>query len=491
MEDRLNELLQKRSQIESGSIARMRINDVLDANSFVEMGAFIQPRSTDFNMEALDAPADGVVTGYGTIDARLVYIYSQDPKVIGGAIGEMHAKKIAQLYNLAIKVGAPIIGLLDSTGMRLQESHDAFEGYGQIYIQQSLASGLIPQITAILGTCGGGAAMIPSLSDFVFMKKKYTNFYLNSMNTLEGVMSGPLDLGTAAYHGVKAGLVDVVNDDESALFADIKDLIALLPSNNGEDAPYNPGDDDFNRHLSELVGLDVSIVDGRDVLGQIVDEGTYFELKAGYGSDIATVIARLGGMTVGFVASAAMTTQGRLSLEGAEKIASFISKMDAFSLPVITLVDTQGFTASLANENAGQAKYVSAMISAYTNATVPKVTLLMKHAIGAAYVAMNSKHIGADMVYAWPSVMVGTMNPESAVKIMYSDEIAEASTAKELIKEKIAIYKANEMSPYKAASHGYIDDIIEPSASRKRLIAAVDMLFTKYVATPDRKHRSV
>ena len=491
MEDRLNELLQKRRQIESGSIARKRINHVLDPNTFVEIGAFVRPRATDFNMGNIEAPADGVVTGYGMVDARLVYIYSQDPDVLGGAIGEMHAKKISKLYELAIKVGAPIIGLLDSSGMRLQESHDAFEGYGQLFIQQSLASGLIPQVTAILGTCGGGAAMIPSLSDFVFMKKEYTNFYLNSVNTLDGVKSAPVSLGSASYHGVNAGIVDVVSDDEDALIADIKELITLLPSNNREDTPYDDRGDDFNRSIEGLNDLGSSIVNGREVVGQLADEGSYFELKSDYGQDIATVIASIGGMTVGFVANAAEDNQGRLSLEGAEKAAGFINKMDAYSIPIITLVDTQGFSASVANENAGQAKYVATMISAYTNATVPKVTVLMNHAIGTAYVAMNSKHIGADIVYAWPSAKVGTMDAESAVKIMYAELLSDATDAKALLKEKIALYSADEMSPYKAASHGYIDDIIEPSATRKRLIATVDMLFTKYVASPDRKHRSV
>ncbi len=491
MEDRLSELTSLRNGIEAGSTARQRIEALLDYQSFVETGAFIRPRSTDYNMTKLEAPADGVVTGYGTMNGRLVYVYSQDPEVIGGALGEMHAKKIAGIYDMAIKVGAPVIGLLDSTGMRLQEGSDAFEGYGQIFIKQSMASGVIPQITAILGTCGGGAAMIPSLSDFVLMTKEHTSFYLNSVNTLDDVKNSVETIGTAQYHGMNAGIVDVVCDDEAALFADVKDLIALIPSNNSEDAPYGEGEDDFNRELAELNGLDVSIVDGREVIGQIVDERTYFEVSSDYGKDVATVLARLGGMTVGFVASASIENEGRLSLEGAEKVAAFVNKLDAFSIPVVTLVDTKGFEASVANERSGQAKYVAAMIGAYTNATVPTVTVLMNNAVGSAYVAMNSKHIGADVVYAWPTAKIGTMDPESAVKIMYAEEISASTAAPELIREKIMSYTAEEMSPYKAASHGYIDDIIEPSATRKRLIAAVDMLFTKYVNRPDRKHRSV
>ena len=491
MEDRLNELQKRRSDIESGSVARTRINAILDENSFVETGAFVRPRATDYNMADLDAPADGVVTGYGTVDGRLVYIYSQDPKVIGGAIGEMHAKKISGIYELAVKVGAPVIGLLDSSGMRLQESCDAFEGYGQIFLKQTMASGIVPQITAILGTCGGGAAMIPSLSDFVFMKKEFTSFYLNSVNTLDGIKDSTEPVGSAAYHGINAGVVDVVCDDEAEIFSDIRELMAILPANNREEAPYHHTEDDFNRELAELSGMDDGLVDGREIAGLVLDEGSYFELKEDYGRDAATVIGTLGGMTVGIVASAATENDGRLSLEASEKIAAFVNKMDAFSIPLITLVDVKGFEASVSNERAGQAKYVASMISAYTTASVPKITVLMNNAIGSAYVAMNSKHIGADIVYAWPGAKVGTMEAAAAVKIMYAKEIKASEAAPELIQEKVKLYSERELSPYKAASHGYIDDIIEPAATRKRLIATVDMLFTKFVASPDRKHRSV
>lgn len=490
MTDRIGELNSLRSGIEAGSIARNRIEALLDSQSFVEMGAFVKPRATDYNMTTIEAPADGVVTGYGTMDGRLVYVYSQDPAVVGGALGEMHAGKIAKVYDMAIKVGAPVIGLLDSSGMRLQEGSDAFEGYGQIFLQQSLASGVVPQITAILGTCGGGAAVIPSLSDFTFMTKEKTAFYLNSVNTLDKVKNAPEGIGTGDYHGVNAGIVDLVCQDETSLFADVRDLLALLPSNNREDAPY-VDQDDFNRELSDLDQLEVDLVDGREVAGQILDVGSYFEVKSDYGKDVATVIGKLGGMTVGLVASAGLETDGRLSLEATEKVAAFVKKMDAFSLPVVTLVDVKGFQASVSNERAGQAKYVAAMVAAYTNASVPKVTILMNQAIGSAYVSMNSKHIGADMVFAWPSAQIGTMDAEAAVRIMYADAIDASEDVKVLIKEMTLKYRNEEMTPYKAASHGYVDDIIQPSATRKRLIASVDMLYTKYVSSPDRKHPSV
>lgn len=490
MTDRISELASLRIGIETGSIARKRIEALLDSQSFVEMGAFVKPRATDYNMTTTEAPSDGVVTGYGTIDGRLVYVYSQDQGVLGGALGEMHAKKIVNIYDMATKVGAPVIGLLDSAGMRLQEGNDAFEGYGQIFLAQSMASGIIPQITAIMGTCGGGAAIIPSLSDFTLMLKENTALYLNSANTLAGIKEEGEGVGGAHYHSVHAGIVDVVCDDEDGLFADIKDLLALLPSNNREEAPFG-GEDDYNRELTELNDLTQVYADGRDVAGRVLDEGTYFEVKKDYGKDIATIVGKLGGMTVGLIASASETTEGRLSLKGAEKIAAFVKKMDAFSLPIITLVDVKGFEATAVGEQAGQAKYVAAMVNAYTAATVPKITLLMNNAIGSAYVAMNSKHIGADMVFAWPTAKVGTMEASAAVGIMYAKEIDAAEDVKNQVRALTATYEAEGLSPYKAASHGYVDDVIDPAGTRKRLIASVDMLFTKYVATPDRKHPSV
>ncbi len=491
MEERLRELHQKRNDIEKNNVARNRILAILDEQSFVELGAFIKPRSTDFNMMSVEAPADGVVTGYGTIGGRLVYIFSQDPTVIGGSLGEMHGMKIVRLYDMAMKVGAPIIGLLDSAGLRLQEGTDAFEGYGQIYLKQSMASGVIPQFMAILGTCGGGAAMIPSLSDFVLMKKEYASIYLNSANTLRGIKDEVDPVGDGLFHSVNAGLVDLVCEEEMDVFAHIKGLISLMPSNNREEAPYQHTEDDLNRVVDGLNQMGASELDGREIAKLILDDGGSVELKSAYGEDSATIIGTLGGMVVGVIAATAGVKDKRLSIAGAEKIAAFVKKMDAFSIPIITLVDVVGFDASVSNERAGQVKVVASMLMAYTNATVPKVTVLLQEAIGTAYVVLNSKHIGADIVYAWPSSKVGTMGAEAAVGIMYSEEIAKSVVASEVIKEKVAEYGERELSPYKAASHGYVDDIIEPSATRKRLIAAVDMLFTKYAPSPDRKHSSV
>ena len=473
------------------STARDRIDLLLDQQSFVEIGAFVKPRQTDYNMATIEAPGDGVVTGYGTIEGRLIYVYCQDASVIGGSLGEMHAKKITTLYDLAIKTGAPIVGLLDSAGMRLQEGTDALEGYGQIFIRQSMASGIIPQIMAIVGTCGGSSALFPSLADFTFMKKDATSLYLNSANTLDHTKASNDTLSGSAFNAKESGMVDVVLEEASQLFSSIRTLVELLPSNNKEEAPYGGTGDDLNR-LIPSVTTDVSKgLDGRAALTAIADVGTFMELKSEYGQDITLGLAKLGNMTVGLIANQATEGDGRISLQGCEKIAEFINKLDAFGIPLVTLVDVVGYTASLEETRAGQSKYVAKMMSNFIHATVPKVSVLTHRAIGSAYVALNSKHIGADFVFAWPEAQISFMEAESAVRIMYAKEIEASTIASEVIKEKTKLYKEEQMTPYKAANRGYIDDIIEPEATRKRLIAALEMLYTKYVVSPERKHRSV
>lgn len=505
MQSCLNELTNRRADIEMGGseaaqkkviqagkmTARERISTLFDEKSFVEIGAFIKPRNTNFNMSEKNASADGVVTGYGTVNGRLVYVYSQDVTVLGGSLGEMHAKKIVDVYDLAMKVGAPIVGILDSAGMRLQEGTDALNGYGQIFMKQSMASGVIPQITAILGTCGGSASMLPSLSDFVFIKKEDTALFLNSENTLDQRLAETEVFGSSAFHAANAGIIDLVSEEESGLFEAIRSLVTLLPSNNQESAPVEGMADDFNRLIPEFNTDMVDGLDGLAAVSAVLDAGSMFVLKADYGSEVVTALGKLGGMTVGIIANNGNQLEGRLSLKGCQKISEFVRKLDAFNMPVVTLVDVAGYTASLGEEMAGQAKEIAKMISSFTSATIPKVSVLTGRAIGSAYVAMNSKHIGADFVYAWPCATVSMMEADMAVRIMYADEINSSTLAKDTIAEKTAEYATTQGSVYSAAEHGYVDDIIEPAATRKRLIAVLDMLYTKYVVTPDRKHRSV
>lgn len=504
MQDYLNELANRRTKIESGGTtnkvkqvdtlsARERILTLLDEYSFVEIGAFVKPRTTDYNMQEVEAPADGVVTGYGLIEGRLVYVYSQDVTVLGGALGEMHGRKITNIYDLALKVGAPIIGLLDSAGVRLQESVDALEAFGQIFVKQSLASGVIPQISAVMGTCGGSASVLPSLSDFTFMTSENSALFLNSANTLDETLDITDIISDSNFHASKAGVIDCVCDNESVLLQKIRTLIELLPANNQEEAPSTivSDEDDFNRLIPEFNQIVEEGLDGRNAINLLVDHHSFFELKEHYGPDVVIGLCKLGGMSVGIIANQAYNQEARLSLEGCQKIKEFVNCLDAFSIPVITLVDVIGFEATLEGEVAGQSKYTGKMISAFANATIPKISVLTNRGIGLAYVALNSKHIGADIVYAWPSAKVSIMEAEPAVRIIYSEEIEQSEVAKTFINEKTALYTEAHMSPYHAASRGYIDDIIEPIATRKRLIAALEMLFTKSSTNPDRKHRSV
>lgn len=503
MQDYLNELTDRRTAIEAGGseaskqkikqagnmTARERISSLFDEGSFVEMGAFVKPRNTDFNMQSVDAVADGVVTGYGTVSGRLVYVYSQDAAVLGGALGEMHAKKIVDIYDMAMKVGAPIVGLLDSAGMRLQEATDALNGFGQIFVKQSLASGVIPQITAVLGTCGGLGSMLPSLSDFVLMRKENSALYLNSANTLDETLKATEVIGSSDFHAVNAGIIDKVCDSDADVLTGIRQLVELLPGNNQDGTPVDGMTDDLNRIIPEF-NLDTPDgFDGVAAVNAVADAGSAVILKDTYGSDVVTALAKVGGMTVALIANDG-TKGGRLSLEGSKKIAELVNKVDAFGIPVVTLVDVEGYSASLGEETAGQTREVAKMISSFAGASVPKVTVLVGRAVGSAYVAMNSKHIGADFVFAWPSAKVAVMDTEMAVKIMYSEEIEASEVGGTVLADKMAEYEVN-TSVYTAAAHGYIDDIIEPAATRKRLIAALDMLYTKYTMTPDRKHRSV
>jgi acetyl-CoA carboxylase carboxyltransferase component len=341
----------------------------------------------------------------------------------------------------------------------------------------------------VLGTCAGSGAMLSSLADFTFMKKDHSALYLNSANTIDGKVS-ELIQGSSFNAGV-AGVVDVISVDDQTLLSDIRLLIDVLPSHNKEEAPLGIQTDDMNRMLLELNDELFDGLDGRSLLSQMVDFGTFLELKPSFGTDIVTGIGRIGGITAGFIASQSRESDARLTLNGCQKITEFVTKLDAFNLPIITLIDIVGFSATLEETKAGQSKYVAHMMNAFIGATVPKINIIANRAIGSAYVALNSKHIGADIVYAWPNAQVAVMEAEPAVRIMYAKDIESADIAADKISELIQTYKEEHMSPYAAASRGYIDDIIEPSSTRKRVIAALDMLFTKYVVNPDRKHRSV
>ncbi|TCK97987.1 acetyl-CoA carboxylase carboxyltransferase component [Natranaerovirga hydrolytica] len=501
----LNELIQRRTDIEFGGVekdkqkdpsnplvARDRINTLLDGQSFVEVGAFVSHRSTDFNMTDQTTPADGVVTGYGTIEGRLVYVYSQDNTVLKGALGEMHAKKISHIYELALKMGAPVIGLIDSAGLRLQESTDALHGFGELFLKQSLASGVIPQITAVLGNCGGGATFIPSLSDFTFMISKKAKLYVNSPNALDNKNASLDTVASAKFHSEESGMVDFVLEDENTLLASIRNLVDMLPANNVEEAPELECSDDLNRVSSELNNLDTTNgIDAKAIIEKIADNNDFVEVKANYATTMVTGFIRLNGTTIGVVANQTIDTDGSLSSSASEKAASFIQICDAFNIPLLSLTDATGFKATVEEETKAIAKSVSKMLYTFTNATVPKVNVLVGRGYGSAYIAMNSKHIGADFVLAWPSAKVSMMEASSAVKIMYADEINAAQDVSAAINEKTNEFETLQSSPYAAASRGYIDDIIEPGATRKRIIATFEMLLSKRENRPEKKHGTI
>ncbi|TCT15010.1 acetyl-CoA carboxylase carboxyltransferase component [Natranaerovirga pectinivora] len=500
----LNELIKRRTDIESGGgekdnqkdpsnlVARERISLLLDGYSFVEIGAFISNRSTNFNMTTESTPADGVVTGYGTIEGRLVYVYSQDNTVLSGALGEMHAKKISHIYDLALKMGAPIIGLVDSAGMRLQESTDALQGFGELFLKQTLASGVVPQITAVLGNCGGGTTFIPSLSDFTFMINKGARLYVNSPNALDSKAATFDTVASSKFHSEASGLVDFVFDNENDLLQRIRQLVDILPSNNLEESPLVECTDDLNRVDSEFNNLDLTNgFDAVSVITKIADNHLFIPVKENFATSMVTGFIRLNGNTVGVVANQTLDGDGSITSDGSDKGTKFISICDAFNIPIVTFTDVVGFKATVEEESKGISKSVSKMLYAFANATVPKVNVLVNRGYGSAYIAMNSKHIGADFVYAWPSAKVGMMEASSAVKIIYAKEIKESNDINAILNEKTAEYEALQESPYAAASRGYIDDIIEPGATRKRIIATLEMLLSKRESRPDKKHGTV
>ena len=462
---------------------------MLDQGSFVEIGGAVTARNTDFNLQANETPSDGVITGYGVIDGNLVYVYSQDATVLKGAIGEMHAKKIANIYDMAMKMGAPVIGLVDCAGLRLQEATDALEAFGSLYHKQAMASGVVPQITAIFGMCGGGLAVVPGLTDFTFMESKEGKLFVNSPNALEGNEVSKCDTASAEYQSKTAGLVDGIGT-EAEVLRQIRALISMIPANNEDDLSYEECTDDLNRVCADLAN---AAEDTGIALATIADNNVFFETKKEYAKEMVTGFIRLNGMTVGAVANRAKiydadgdaeSFDSVLTVDGCKKAADFINFCDAFSIPVLTLTNVTGFAATKESEK-DMARCVAKLTYAFADATVPKVNVIVGKAYGSAYVAMNSKSIGADMVYAWPAAEVGMMDSTLAAKIMYAD--ADADT----LKEKAAEYKELQSSPMSAARRGYVDAIIEPADTRKYVIGAFEMLFTKREDRPDKKHGTV
>ncbi len=471
------------------SQASQRINALLDENSFVEIGGLVTARATDFNLKQTETPSDGVVTGYGVIDGNLVYVYSQDASVLNGSVGEMHAKKIVNIYELAMKMGAPVIGLIDSAGLRLQEATDALNGFGEIYRSQALASGVIPQITAVFGSCGGGLALIPAMTDFAFMEEKNAKLFVNSPNALTGNEISRCDTSAAAFQSEETGLVDMAAD-EATILGQIRQLVSILPANNS-DLAWTDCSDDLNRACAQIANC---VGDTAIALSQIADDGLFVEVKQDYAKDMVAGFIRLNGATIGAVANRTEVCDengevvekfdAAISPKGAEKAAEFVNFCDAFDIPVLTLTNVTGFAATTCSEKR-MAKAAGRLTYAFANATVPKVNVIIGKAYGSAYVAMNSKAVGADITIAWPDAQIGMMDAKLAAKIICDGQGAEAieTCAKE--------YEALQNNVTSAAKRGYVDQIVEPADTRKYVIGAFEMLSSKTEGRPEKKHGTV
>ncbi len=461
--------------------ARDRISTLLDDNSFVEIGALVTKRNTDFNLQTKEAPSDGVITGYGTINECPVYVFAQDASVMNGTIGEMHAKKIANIYDFAMKVGAPVIGLFDCAGLRLEEATDALEGLGTIIAKQTMASGVIPQIAAVFGKCGGGLAVSASMCDFVFAEKNSGKLFINTPNSVKGNNVDKCDTASADFKA-EAGAVDYVGETEEDVINAVRQLVSIIPACNQEDAPDSECADDLNRETPELAAC---MADAAKALAAVSDDGFFFEVKKAFAKEMVTGFIKLDGMTIGAVAnrSAVLDENGKtvekfgeaLTADGARKAFNFVNFCDAFDIPVLTLTNVSGFDTCICNEKK-LTTALSKLAAAFANATVAKVNLITGKAIGSAYTFMNSKALGADMVFALEGAQVGPMEAELAAQIMDNDAKAVA---------------AAQLSAEAAAKRGYVDSIIEADAARKNLVYAFEMLYLKDEDRPLKKHLTV
>jgi methylmalonyl-CoA decarboxylase alpha subunit len=486
-------------QHESGKLtARERMLLLFDENTFVELDAFVKHRCTNFGMESVDAPAEGVVTGYGYVDGRLVYAFAQDFTVVGGSLGEMHAAKICKVLDNALKVGAPVVGLNDSGGARIQEAVDALSGYGRIFFKNTLASGVIPQITAIMGPCAGGAVYSPALTDFTFMVDQTSQMFITGPQVIKTVTGEEVSaeaLGGAMTHNSVSGVAQfMTKDDENCIF-EIRRLLDFLPSNNMENPPVFECLDDINKVMPELDTLipanSNKAYDMYDLIRTIVDNGDYMDYLPHYAKNIITCFARMGGSTVGIIANQPKILAGCLDINASDKSARFIRTCDAFNIPLLNIVDVPGFLPGTNQEYGGIIRHGAKMLYAYSEATVPKITLIVRKAYGGAYLAMCSKDLGADLVLAWPSAEIAVMGPQGAANIIFRKEISEANDAAAERARKIQEYTDEFATPYKAAERGFVDDIIEPSATRPRIVDALNMLSSKRETRPAKKHGNI
>lgn len=471
----------------NNSVAMQRISALVDENSFVEIGAGVTARSTDFDLKNENTPSDGVVTGHGLIDGNLVYVYAQDPEVLGGSIGEMHARKISSIYDLALKTGAPVIGLIDSTGMRIQESVDALEAIASIYAKQTSASGVIPQVSVVYGQCGGGMSVMASLSDFTFAIADSAKIFVNSPDSIKENNSTKCDSSAPSWQMTDAGTVDFCGSADDVVCS-VRNLISILPSNNAQGVINDGATDDMNRGCNSL---DTMRADSRYLIAEIADNNMVFESKADFAPEMVTAIIKLGGITVGCVANATAKYENgekvcdyeaRIKANAANKAADFVNLCDSFDIPVISFTNAEGFSACCLCNEKKLAKALARMTYAFSNATVGKINFITGKAYSSVYAMMNAKSLGADLVYAYPDVKLGMMDSKLAAMAMYPNASADE------LNEKANEYAKLQGDVSAAARRGYIDAVIDFADTRKYLIDAVQLLETKSIEQPYKKH---
>lgn len=512
MSEKVNQLLKFREEIlEAGGTAqvnrqhsrgkltaRERLNLLFDPGTFVEVDAYIRHHCMNFNMIKDRPLSDGVVTGYGKVNGRLVYAFAQDFTIFGGSLGEMHADKIVKIQKMALKMGAPIVGMNDSGGARIQEGVDALSGFGKIFFQNVKGSGVIPQISAIMGSCAGGAVYSPALMDFVFMVDKTSKMFITGPQVIKSVTGEEItseELGGAYTHNNISGVAHyIANDDEDCIYK-IQRLLSFLPNNNQEFPPIYSEVEDINEKID---ALDHIIPANRnaaynisEIISLLVDHEDFFEYQSEFAINIITGYGRINGQTVGIVANQPNYMAGCLDINASDKAARFIRTCDSFNIPLISLVDVPGFLPGSEQEYNGIIRHGAKMLYAYSEAIVPKITIILRKAYGGSYIAMCSKELGADMVFAWPTAEIAVMGSDGAANIIFRHEIAESDHPEETRKKKIKEYRQLFLRPYKAAERGYVDDIIIPSETKVRIADALDMLMSKRETNPPKKHGNV
>ena len=510
--DKIEELKQKEAQIlkmggekalekrrEKGKLnARERLNLLFDEDTFREVDMFVTHRCTNFGMEHIDIPADGVVTGHGKVDGRVVFAYAQDFTSRAGALGEMQAKKITKVMDMALKAGAPIIGMNDSGGARIQEGIDALSGYGEIFFRNSGASGVIPQISAIMGPTAGGAVYSPAMTDFIFMVKESSYMFITGPNVIKAVTGEEItfeDLGGAMAHNEKSGVAQFACESDEDAILQIKKLLSYLPSNNMEDPPVIPPTDDPNRTdaaLDDIIPDNPNrAYDIKDVIAAVVDNGEYFEPHQYYAKNVVICFARLNGRSIGIIANQPAHLAGCLDIDASDKATRFIRFCDAFNIPMLTIADVPGYLPGSNQEWGGIIRHGAKLLWCYSEATVPKLLLITRKDYGGSYIAMCSRHLGADMAFAWPTAEIAVMGAEGAANIIHAKEIKSADDPVAKRKEKIDEYNQQFSNPYCAAARGYVDAVIQPSQTRPRLIDALEAMVTKRELRPAKKHGNI